>query len=203
MADIKVLKKLREETGAGVTDCKEALDKSKNDFEKAKLYLKKKGVAKAAKKAERSTAEGILGVYLHPANEKLAVIVEVKCETDFVARNEKFKQFVKDVSLQIAGLSPQYISKEDVPNALVTGWKKDIKAERGSKASARETEGRIGAKYKELCLLEQPFFKDESVTVGEMLTNLVAVIGENMKITRFVRVRMGELTTVAEMKEKK
>jgi len=203
MVDIEIIKKLREETGAGVGDCKEALDKSKDDFEKAKVYLKQKGVAKAAKKAERSTGEGTLGIYLHPTNEKLAVIVETKCETDFVARNEKFKAFVKNAALQVAGMSPQYISKDDIPKTLVANWKKEIKKERGAMVSAKETEGRVSAKYKELCLLEQPFFKDEGVTIGEMLTELVAVIGENIKISRFVRIRMGEPTIVAETAEKR
>lgn len=198
MADIKTIKRLRDETGAGVSDCKEALDTAKGDINKAKLILRKKGVAKAAKKAERTTAEGTLGVYLHPANDKLAVIVEVKCETDFVARNEKFKEFVKDISLQIAGMAPEYISKEDVPKSVVAAWKKEI-----SGASKQELKGRLGAKYKELCLLEQTFFKDERIVVGNMLTDLIAVIGENIKITRFVRIRMGEPTVVAETVKKK
>lgn len=203
MADIEAIKKLREATDAGVGDCREALEENKGDFEKAKLWLRKKGVAKAAKRAERATSEGTLGVYLHPANNKLGVIVEVQCETDFVARNEKFKEFVKDVSLQIAGMSPTYVSKHDVPKSVVTAWKKEISAtSKAKKPSSQELEGRLASKYKEVCLLEQSFFKDDKTTVGEIFTNLIAVIGENMKITRFVRLRMGEPVVVAETTSK-
>lgn len=199
MVDIETIKKLRDESGAGITDCKEALESCKGDFDKAKAFLRKKGVAKAAKRAERETAEGRLGVYLHEANNKLGVIVEVQCETDFVARNNKFVDFVKDVSLQIAGLSPVYINKEDVPKKVLQEWEKEI----GETKSKQEFEGKMEARYKESCLLEQSFFKDDKVTIKDVFTNLIAVIGENMKIVRFVRVKMGEPVVVAEAKKTK
>lgn len=178
MASIEAIKKLRGETNAGISDCREALDKHKGDLTKAKAYLKEKGVAKAAKRADRETAEGVVEVYLHPATNKLAAIVELQSETDFVARNEKFRDFAKNLAMQVAGMSPKYISKEDVP----AKEKKNIK---------------------EVCLLEQPSFKDPEKTIGEMLTDLIAVIGENMRIAKFVRFEMGKKVVVAESKEKK
>lgn len=202
MADLDSIKKLREETDAGITDCKEALEKHKGDFEKAKKHLKKKGAAKAAKRADRETSEGVVSVYLHPTTDKLVAVVEIKSETDFVARNEKFRDFADKAALQVAGMSPRYISKEDVPKEQIKKWKEEIK-ENSDKPSKQEIEGRIEAKYKEVCLLEQPFIKDREKTIGEMLTQLIGVIGENMKISRFARLEMGKPITVAESKDKK
>jgi len=194
--DIRKIKELRELTFAGINDCKEALEACGGNISEAVKYLKKKGVTKAISKASRPTGEGIIASYVH-TNDKLGVLVEVRCETDFVARSEVFREFVKNVALQIAGMSPIYISMEDVPEEVVKEWKSEIR----EGASDVEIKGRIQAKYKEVCLLEQPFFKDEKVTIKEMLTELIAKTGENCKIVRFVWFSLGQPIVVAVSKD--
>lgn len=193
---IEKIKDLRQKTAAGISDCVEALQRAKGNIEDAVRYLEKKGIAKAAARAERVTGDGIVASYVH-TNDKLAVIVEVKCETDFVARNKLFRDFVKNVLLQIAGMGPLYISKDDVPKEVVKSWKSEIK----ESANSKEIEGRIKAKYNEVCLLEQQFFKDEKKTIGDMLAQVIAKTGENCRITRFVRLVFGQKMVVAETKQ--
>lgn len=167
------IRQLREETSCGVIDCKKALEETKGDFQKAKEILRKRGLEMAAKKAGRVATEGRIETYIHNGN-KMGVLVEVNCETDFVARNEDFIAFTRDLAMHIAAVSPKYIKKEDVPADVLEGQPdKDVF-------------------IKTNCLLVQPFVKDASKTIGDYLNELVAKIGENIQINRFVRFKIGE-----------
>ena len=170
------VKKLREATGAAMLDCKNALEQNNGDFDKATEWLKEKGLAKAAKKADRVTQDGRVEVYVHPGN-RVAVMVEVNCETDFVAKTEAFQNFTHDLALHIAMANPKYLDAANVPEAEL---------------EAVKAEGRSAEKYyEEVCLLKQPFVKNESLAIGQMLTEAIAAIGENMNIRRFVRYEIG------------
>ncbi len=194
------IKDLRERTGAGMADCKKALTEVGGDMDKAIDYLRAKGLAKAAKKAGREAPEGAVVSYIH-ANGKIGVLVEVNCETDFVARNEDFVAFTKDVAMQIAAMSPTYVRKEEVPAdaiekekaVLIAKAKEDPKmAGKPEAMLAKITEGQVTKWMKEICLLDQPFVKDDSKTIDQLLQTLIAKIGENIKIRRFVRFELGE-----------
>jgi elongation factor Ts len=190
------VKELREQTGAGMMDCKKALMETGADFDKAVQFLREKGLAAAAKKAGRIAAEGIVESYIHLGG-KIGVLVEVNCETDFVAKNEEFKSFVKDICLQIAAANPKCITKEEVPAELIESEKNILKAQalnegKPEKVVEKMVEGRIEKYYKEICLLEQPFIKNPDITIARLLTEKVASIGENISIRRFVRYQMGE-----------
>lgn len=190
------VKELREQTGAGMMDCKKALMETGGDFDKAVQFLREKGLAAAAKKAGRIAAEGIVESYIHLGG-KIGVLVEVNCETDFVAKNEEFKGFVKDICLQIAAANPKYITREEVPAELIESEKNILKAQalnegKPEKVIEKMVEGRIEKYYKEICLLEQPFIKDPDITITRLLTEKVASIGENISIRRFIRYQMGE-----------
>ena len=187
---------LRKVTGAGLMDCKKALQETGGDQEKAVDYLRKKGLAAASKKAGRAATEGAVGSYIH-AGGKIGVLVEVNCETDFVAKNETFQAFVKDIAMHIAAAAPQYVRREEV-EASVLEREKDI-----YRAKARETgkpeniiekiiEGQINKFYADICLLEQPFVKDPDKSVQTILNETIATIGENMSIRRFARFVLGE-----------
>lgn len=194
MADTASIMKLREQTGAGILECKSALDDVKGDFEKALEIIKKKGIAKAAKKEQRATAEGRVGTYIH-TNGKLGVMVELNCETDFVAKNEVFQQLLKDICMQVAATKPIAIRREDVPAHIAEEQKKIFAEEaKGKPANIIEkiTAGKLDSFYKETCLLEQPFIKDNTRTIQDLLVANIAKIGENMKINRFVRFEVGE-----------
>ena len=194
MADISSITKLRGQTGAGILECKSALDEVKGDFEKALEIIKKKGIAKAAKKEQRVTAEGRVGTYIHTTG-KLGVMVELNCETDFVARNEVFQQFLKDVCMQAAATKPVAIKREDIPSHIIEEQKKIFMEEaKGKPANIAEkiTNGKLETFYKEKCLLEQPFIKDNTKTIQDLLIANIAKIGENIKINRFVRFEVGE-----------
>ncbi|MDO4282739.1 MAG: translation elongation factor Ts [Clostridia bacterium] len=189
------VKELREMTGAGVMDCKKILVETDGDMEKAVELLKKKGIAKAAKKADRVASEGIVEAYIHGG--KYGALVEVNSETDFVSSNEDFKSFVKDVAMHIVAANPKYVKREDVPEAVVEKEKETLKAqamEEGKPEAIAEkiVEGRLNKFYQEICLLDQPFVKDPDKTVGELLVELIAKIGENIVIRRFVRFERGE-----------
>ncbi|MDN3513595.1 MAG: elongation factor Ts [Candidatus Brocadia sp.] len=194
MADTSSIMKLREQTGAGILECKSALDEVKGDFEKAMEIIKKKGIAKAAKKEQRVTTEGRIGTYIHTTG-KLGVMVELNCETDFVAKNEVFQQLLKDICMQVAAAKPIAIKREDVPNQIAEEQKKifmeDVK---GKPANIVEKiiVGKMDSFYKEKCLLEQPFIKDNTRTIQDLLVANIAKIGENIKINRFVRFEIGE-----------
>lgn len=191
----EMIKQLRELTGAGVLECKKALDSTDGDFEKAAALLKEKGLATAAKKAERETGDGRIEAYIHPGN-KLASLVEVATETDFVARTEEFRIFCHDVAMQIAATKPRWVSRIDVPqdvlDELVNEYRTQM-ADQNKPAEIieRALEGKLAKFYQENCLLEQPFIKDESVTIQQLLTNLIAKLRENIVIKRFACFKIG------------
>lgn len=190
------IKKLRESTGAGVLDCRKALETANGDFDKAVDYLREKGLAKAAKRADREASEGVLELYSH-GNGRVGVMVEVNCETDFVARSEAFRNFAHEVALQIAAASPRYIRSEDVPEEVLEHERSIARAralEEGKPAHVadRIVEGRLEKFREEVCLLLQPYIRDESITVEQLLHQNIAAIGENIVIRRFVRWEVGE-----------
>ncbi len=191
-----MVKDLRERTGAGMMDCKKALGETNGDIEKAIEYLREKGIAKAAKKSGRIASEGVVESYIHGGG-RIGVLVEVNIETDFAAKNDEFRAFVKDVAMQIAALSPRYVRREEVPTDAIEKEKEILKAQainEGKPANIAEkmVVGRIEKYYNEICLLEQPFIKDSDKTVEQVLKEKIATIGENINIRRFVRFEMGE-----------
>lgn len=196
---IDVVKKLREKTGAGMMDCKNALKEAGGDIEKATEILRKKGLSTAKKKSSRSTKQGRVHSYIH-MDGKIGVLVEVNCETDFVAKNEDFKIFVKDVSMQIAASNPSFVKREDVPQGIVDKEKEIIKAQisgsDGKKKPPQVVEkivsGKLDKFFEETCLFEQPFIKDPDIKVNDLLLSLIAKTGENITVRRFVRYRLGE-----------
>ncbi len=198
MAEISAnaVKVLREKTGAGMMDCKKALVECGGSEDKAIQYLREKGLAKAAKKAGRATSQGIIGSYIH-SNGKIGVMVELKCETDFVAKNDKFKEFARDLAMQIAAACPVCVTPEQVPADLLAKereiFKQQAMQEGKPEAIAEKiVEGRLKKYYSEVCLLEQPFIKDDKKTIKDLLNELIAVLGENMQIGRFTRMVLGE-----------
>ncbi|MCX7773635.1 MAG: translation elongation factor Ts [Clostridia bacterium] len=191
-----MVKDLRERTGAGMMDCKKALNETDGNIEKAMEYLREKGLASAAKKAGRIASEGLVEAYIHGGG-RIGVLVEVNIETDFAAKNEEFRSFVKDIAMQIAAMSPRYVRREEVPQEAIEKEKEILKAQainEGKPANIAEkmVNGRIEKFYTEICLLEQPFIKDSDKTVEQVLKEKIAIIGENMNIRRFVRFEMGE-----------
>ncbi|PIR76969.1 MAG: elongation factor Ts [Candidatus Magasanikbacteria bacterium CG10_big_fil_rev_8_21_14_0_10_38_6] len=188
--------KLRSQTGAGMLDCKKALDESNGDMEKALDWLRKRGIAKAAKRADKVTAEGAVASYIHGGG-KVGVLVEVNCETDFVAKNENFQDIVNGITLHIAASAPKYLSRNEVPAEAVEK-EKDIYREQmkneGKPADIIEKiiDGKLDKFYSEMCLLEQPFIKDEDLTIEEMLIKKTGEIGEKISIRRFARYELGE-----------
>ncbi len=194
----KVVADLRAKTGAGMMDCKKALAETGGDFEKAVEYLRKKGLSASAKKAGRVASEGAVGSYIHMGG-KIGVLVEVNCETDFVARNPDFQQFMKDVSMHIAASAPRFVQREDVPADEVAKEREILAAqlaEQGGKKPPevvqKIVEGKLGKFFAESCLLEQPFVKETDKTVADILNGLVAKIGEKIVVRRFVRFQLGE-----------
>ncbi|EPR44334.1 Elongation factor Ts [Desulfovibrio sp. X2] len=190
------VKNLRDKTGAGMMDCKKALGECAGDEEKAIAWLREKGIAKAAKRAGRAASEGIIGSYIH-TNGKIGVMVEVKCETDFVARSDKFQEFAKNVAMQIAAAAPICLRSEEVPADLLAKEKEIYKHQamaegKPENIAEKIVDGRLKKFYKEVCLLDQPFIKDDKVSIGDLLNELVAVLGENIQIGRFVRMALGE-----------
>ena len=191
-----LVKELRGKTGAGILDCQNALKETDSDIEKAIDLLRQRGLAAAQKKAGRETREGVISSYIH-AGSKIGVLVEVNCETDFVARNEGFQELVKDVALQIAAANPSYVKRDDVPRAQVEREKAIYLAqaqELGKPAPAVEkiVQGKLEKFYQESCLLEQSFIKDPNVTITEILTQKIARLGENITIARFARYQLGQ-----------
>lgn len=187
---------LRQQTGAGMMDCKKALTETNGDMEKAVEFLREKGIATAAKKAGRIAAEGVVDSYIHMGG-KVGVLVEVNCETDFVARGEKFKQLVHDVALQIAAAKPLYVSREEVPAETIEKEKEILRVQainEGKPAAIAEkmVEGRIKKYYEDFCLLDQKFVKDPEKTVSDIIVEATAQIGEKISVRRFVRYEMGE-----------
>jgi elongation factor Ts len=191
-----MVRKLREETGAGMMDCKNALVEAKADLEAARDLLRKKGLAAAAKKAGRAASEGIVGHYIHPGS-KVGVIVEVNCETDFVAKTDEFMALVKDIAMHIAASSPTYVAKDEVPAEVLDKEKEIYKAQaaaQGKPANVQEkiAEGKVKDYYSQFCLLEQPFVKEPKLTIGQLVQEKIALIKENIVVRRFARFRVGE-----------
>jgi elongation factor Ts len=187
---------LRETTGAGMMDCKKAMVEADGDTEKATEILREKGLAAAAKRSGRIAAEGIVGSYIHMGG-KIGVLVEVNCETDFVALTDGFKDFVKDVAMQIAASNPLYVSEADVPEEVVKKEKEFLTAQamnegKPQNIAEKMVEGRIKKYFKQICLMEQDFVKDTDKTVSQVQTELIAKLGENISIRRFTRYQMGE-----------
>ena len=191
-----MVKELRDKTGAGMMDCKKALITKDGDIDAAVDYLREKGLAAAAKKAGRIAAEGVVESYIHMGG-RIGVLVEIKCETDFVAKTEEFKELAKDLAMHIAASKPEYVSREDIPEEVLErekGIYRTIAENEGKPAQIIEkiVEGRLDKFVQEICLLDQPFIKDTDLTVGELLTEKVAKIGENITVRRFARFERGE-----------
>ena len=189
-----LIKKLREKTNAPMMDCKKALEESNGDLETATDILRKRGQIVALKKAGRCAKEGAIGSYIH-SNSKIGVLLEVNCETDFVARNDDFRQFVKDVSMHIAATSPSYVSREEVPGHILEREKNVLKGSVKNKPDnvvEKIIQGKLEKFYSEVCLLDQPFVKNDKITIKEYLNELVGKIGENILIRRFVRFQLGQ-----------
>ncbi|NLJ56582.1 MAG: translation elongation factor Ts [Firmicutes bacterium] len=196
MITAEMVKELRTLTGAGMMDCKKALVETGGDKKKALTLLREKGLASAAKRAGRVAAQGVVDAYIHLGG-KVGVLLEVNCETDFVARNDEFKSFVRDICLQVAATNPLYLEREDVPAAVVEEEKEILRNQalregKPEKIVEKIISGRIEKYYQENCLLEQPFVKDDKKTIQELLTENRAKIGENIIIRRFARFEIGE-----------
>lgn len=191
-----LVKELRDKTGCGMMDCKRALEETGADVDAAVDLLRKKGLADLAKRSERSTNEGIVDAYIH-GEGNLAVLVEVNCETDFVARNDDFKQFAHDVAMQVAAASPQFVTRDEVPEELVKAEREIYRAQalqegKPEKIVDKIIDGKVDKFFKTVCLMEQVFIKDQDKTIETHLGELVSKIGENISIRRFSRFRLGE-----------
>ncbi|MGI6174911.1 MAG: translation elongation factor Ts [Christensenellales bacterium] len=196
MITSQMVKELRERSGAGMMDCKKALVEVGGDIEKAIEYLREKGLAAAAKKAGRIASEGVVDAYIHLGG-RIGVLLEVNCETDFVAKSDEFKTFVKDVAMQIAAMNPLYISREEVPAEDIEKEKEILREQarnegKPEKIIDKMVEGRIEKYYKKECLLEQEFVKDGDKTINDLINGMISTIGEKIAIRRFVRYEMGE-----------
>jgi elongation factor Ts len=198
MAEITaaLVKQLRDKTGAGMMECKKALTEAKGDMAEAEVILRKRGIASASKKSSRTTKQGVIGTYIHPGSQ-LGVMVEINCESDFVARTEDFQQLVHDVAMQIAAADPLFLRKEDVTPEILEK-EREIARDRARQEGKPEkildkiVEGRLAKYYEEVCLYEQPFIKDNAVTVGQMIATKIGKLGENIAIARFSRMKVGD-----------
>lgn len=196
MIDTVTIMELRSQTGAGVVDCKKALEETGGDVPAALDILRRKGIVKAGKKAERTTGEGLVHAYIHGGG-KVGVLVEVLCETDFVARNESFQAFVHDLALQVAAVNPLYVSREEIAPEVIEKEKEMVGEEFAGSSKSQNVidkivEGKLEKYYEGVCLLDQRFVKDEDRTIQEILTETIAKTGENIQIKRFVRFTLGE-----------
>jgi elongation factor Ts len=199
MAEItaSLVKALRERTGAGMMECKSALVEAKGDLTEGEVVLRKRGIASAARKASRATRQGLIGSYIHHGGQ-LGVLVEVNCESDFVARTDVFKELVHDVAMHVAAADPRYIRREEVPPDVLDKEKEIARARalgegKPEKVLDRIVEGRISKFYEEVCLLDQPFVKEATLTVGQLVKTRIAKLGENITIARFVRFKVGDV----------
>ncbi|MCX8045080.1 MAG: translation elongation factor Ts [Desulfobacterota bacterium] len=194
--DAKMVKELREKTGAPMMDCREALAASDGDMEKAILYLRQKGIAAASKKMDRATKDGKIVSYIHPG-DKLGVLVEVFCETDFVARSPEFAEFTRDIAMQIAAANPRYLAREHVPEHVLEQERAIYRSQAQSSNKPANViekivEGKLEKFFTEVCLLEQPFIKDDKMAIRDVVKAAIAKFGENIGIGRFVRFKLGE-----------
>jgi elongation factor Ts len=203
MAEItaQLVKQLRDRTGAGMMECKKALTEANGDLAEGEIVLRKRGIASASKKASRVTKQGVIGTYIHPGAQ-LGVMVEVNCESDFVARTPEFQDLVHDIAMQIAAADPQFVRKEEVTEEVMQK-ERDIYRARAANEGKPEkmldkiVEGRMAKYYEEVCLYEQPFIKDNTTTIGQMIATKIAKVGENIGVARFVRFKVGD--TMAEI----
>ncbi|MDK2836461.1 MAG: elongation factor Ts [Thermosediminibacterales bacterium] len=196
MISASQVKELREKTGAGMMDCKRALEATEGDIEKAIEYLREKGLSAAAKKSGRITAEGMVDSYIH-GEGRIGVLVEVNCETDFVAKTDEFKELVKNIAMQIAASNPKYVKREEVPDSEIEKEKQILKVQALNEGKPEHivekiVEGRLEKYFQEVCLLEQPFIRDTDITVKDYILDKIAKIGENISVRRFTRYEMGE-----------
>jgi len=207
MAEITaaLVKQLRERTGAGMMECKKALVAANGNLDEAEVLLRKWGIASAGKKASRSTKQGLIGTYIH-AGGQLGVMVEIDCESDFVARTDDFKELVHDISMHIAATDPRFIRKEDVTQETIDK-ERDIQRDRAIRegkppaVAEKMVEGRMNKFYEEICLLEQPFVKEPTMSVGQLVKTKIAKLGENISVARFVRFKVGETAADANQAE--
>jgi len=198
MADITatLVKQLRDRTGAGMMECKKALTATNGDIEEGVVWLRKKGIASAEHKASRSTQQGLIGTYVHPGGQ-LGVLIEVNCESDFVARTDDFQELVKDLAMQVAAADPKYLRREDVPTEALEK-EKDIQRARAisegkpEKVADKIVEGRMAKYYEEVCLLDQPFVKENTLTIEQLIKTKIAKLGENISVARFARFKVSE-----------
>jgi elongation factor Ts len=191
-----LVKQLRDRTGAGMMECKAALKEANGDIEEAATILRKRGLASASKKVGRATKEGLIGSYIH-AGGKIGVLVELNCESDFVARTEDFQNLLKEIALQVAAASPQYVRREDVPADVLDRERGIYRAQMensGKPANVIEkiVDGKLGSFYEQFCLVDQPSIRDPKTTVGQLLQAAIAKLGENIGVARFIRFRVGE-----------
>ncbi|HEY3744111.1 MAG TPA: translation elongation factor Ts [Bryobacteraceae bacterium] len=191
-----LVKQLRDRTGAGMMECKAALKEANGSVDEAEVVLRKKGIASAAKKASRSTKQGVITAYIHPGAQ-LGVLIEVNCESDFVARTDDFQELVKDLAMQVAAADPKYVRKEDVTPELLAKEKEIQKARvigegKPEKVAEKIVEGRMSKFFEEVCLLEQQFIKESNVSVSELIKSKIAKLGENITVARFSRFKVGE-----------
>ena len=189
-----MVKQLRDQTGAGMMECKAALTESKGDIEAANTILRKRGLAQATKKAGRSTNEGLIGHYIHMGG-KIGVLVEVNCESDFVARTEDFQALVREIAMHVAAASPQYVRREEVPADILEREKsiyRDQVKDKPAQVVDKIVEGKVNSFYEQVCLLDQASIRDPKTTIGQIVTAAIAKMGENISIARFVRFKLGE-----------
>jgi elongation factor Ts len=192
----EMVKDLRERTGIGMMECKSALAESNGDMEKAIEILRKKGHARAQAKASREAAQGVVGAYVH-MNGRIGVLVEVNCESDFVARNAEFQELVKEIAMQICAAKPRYVSSAEIPPDVLAAEKEIIKGQLGDMKKPPEimekiVQGKLGKFYEEVCLLDQPYIREDKIKVRDLVTQAVAKIGENIKVRRFARFEIGQ-----------
>jgi len=192
----QLVKQLRDRTGAGMMECKKALVEAKGDIGEAEVVLRKHGIASAAKKATRTTKQGVIGSYIH-AGSQIGVLIEVNCESDFVARTEDFQELVKDLAMQVAAADPQFVRREDVTEAAIAKEKEIARARaiadgKPEKILDKIVEGRLSKYFEEICLMEQPFIKENTTTIADVIKTKIAKLGENISVARFVRFKVGD-----------
>jgi elongation factor Ts len=203
MAEItaQLVKQLRDRTGAGMMECKKALTEANGDLTEGEVVLRKRGIASASKKASRVTKQGVIGTYIHPGAQ-LGVMVELNCESDFVARTDDFQELVHDIAMQIAAADPQFVRKEEVTEELLAKEREIYRARAANEGKPEKmldkiVEGRMAKYYEEVCLYEQPFIKENTTTIGQMIAAKIAKVGENIGVARFVRFKVGDTQPAA------
>jgi len=198
----QLVKQLRERTGAGMMECKKALVESKGDLGEAEVVLRKQGIASAAKKSTRTTKQGMIGAYIHQGSQ-IGVLIEVNCESDFVARTGDFQELVHDLAMQVAAADPQFVRREEVPPAALEKEREIARARalaegKPEKILDKIVEGRLAKYYEEVCLLEQPFIRENTTSIADVIKTKIAKLGENISVTRFVRFKVGDMARAEE-----